>query len=117
MQTLPGVMFDRESIRVLIENERPAVYWLYDANNELVYFGASMNLRTRLLAHVRDPRRKRATHVRIQWCRNTTQMARLEQEEQDRIAALTGGNVAELCGVVRRNPNWRAQNRKVASHA
>lgn len=102
---LPGILLTKPSIRAFVPiDAKPAVYRLYDKDGRLVYLGASADLRSRLLTHARDPRMVDAVTARIQYCRNTTEMARLERD----------GNTAEKSlvhsGPARRHHKWKTRN-------
>ena len=61
----------RERVRALAEN-RPAVYRMLGPNDELIYAGKSISLRTRLLSYFRADRGEKATEIishtrRITW--------------------------------------------------
>lgn len=101
---LPGILFTKESVTAFVPlDAKPAVYRIYDADDRLVYLGASANLRTRLLAHIRDPRMAAGTTVRIEWCRNTTAMARREREGHAVEKGLVHG------GPARRHHCWKVR--------
>lgn len=107
---LPGIIFTKASITAFVPADAaPAVYRIYDADDRLLYLGASAKLRDRLLTHARDPRMIDGATVRIEYVRNTTAMARRERE----------GNAAEKSvihsGPARRHHRWKTRDVKHAA--
>lgn len=97
----PAIRFDRESIRIFIPQEKPTVYRLYDAEDRLLYIGASAQPRKRLLSH----KGKEAAYVELQFFKTTTAMARAEK------LAIQSESTLLDCGFGRRHASWKAQRR------
>ncbi len=74
----------RERVRALAEN-RPAVYRMLGPNDEVIYVGKSISLRTRLLSYFRADRGEKATEIishtrRIAWDYVSSEFAALLHE-------------------------------------
>lgn len=102
---LPGLPFDRASILAFAPQSGAWVYRILDGDGAVLYIGASMEPRARLLAHLRNDTAPDGAVVRLQACRTTTAMHRAEREaiatEQPRLP----------CGAARRHRAWKAQAR------
>ncbi len=71
----------RDRVRALAEN-RPAVYRMLGPNDEIIYIGKSVSLRTRLLSYFRADRGEKATEIishtrRMTWDYVTSEFAAL----------------------------------------
>jgi predicted GIY-YIG superfamily endonuclease len=104
MSDLPGICFDRESIRVLVPQRAWIVYRIYTEDGTLVYAGASGQPRSRLLKHLADPaKRELGALVGLEFHRSSSAMARSEKHMLDTEQPIIPS------GFGRRNAAWKAR--------
>lgn len=101
MALRPALVFDKESVVAFVPRERATVYRLYSAMDRLVYVGASVAPRSRLLAHLRAG--MPAKWVELEFFRSTTAMARAER------AAIAEEESELPSGPARRHQAWRTR--------
>lgn len=109
----PALVFDRESVLTFVPaNHGPTVYRIYQADRiggvrRLLYVGASIDPRARLLYHLRraDLHEHRAGIVELEFFRTTTAMARAERNAIEKECPLLDS------GAARRHHTWKAQRR------
>lgn len=100
----PAFRFDRTSIRAFAPIKGFVVYRVYGADGRLLYAGASLHPRERLLAHLRKG--MPGSIVELQFCRNATAMARAEIVAV--AEALVVGTASNATSA-KRHGSWKAQ--------
>lgn len=87
----PTMRFDRASLLAFAPKSVPVVYRLYKERDQwldhedkryLIYVGATISPRRRLLEHLRNPDLSGAETVELEYFRTSTAMARAEAEAQ-----------------------------------
>lgn len=102
----PAILFERESIRTFVTprgtmQRKPTVYRIYRdlERTQLIYAGATMQPRTRLLAHIAQG--MPGTVVELEFFRNSTQMSVAE--------AVAMKETMERPTIAQRHGTWKAR--------